>query len=517
MSIRRQSAAAPKTLVFRAQPATPAPSIHPIAQNARSNMVQFPSLALLSQAPRSVVGAPMQPGTAERGAFANPNNLETLMPFIIVALHKASRKGSYKTLCAEITNLLATNSQLNQPSAWHLVLKELRMPLITVNTGAYTNQPVQPDGVGYYRRLFQYYCSELSDTSIFSDTGIFSWPYPAFTILTGWQERIVNHGIWYGDSYKNWEERMPTASPAQIQESKAALDYAFREAVSAWVWVANNYVPFVPKGKGNATFDKFVTKLVTGVSAPAWTYFIDSAWRDTRVALDPFNLSLISRLLEQRDSNMERGAGWITAHDLTNRTFEFVISRVPPPKLGTFVVNLSQHMARRHLDQLRENKQLFNEDDVSLFYSQLIKPIMTNRCEMYLRYEDILEEIGIAVATYIHFKNLAKISDLSRQAFNVEVFNLRTFLMSAFPVGKCSFVGNYERLMKDENQKIWIRGLLDEVRTVCHLPANVLFNLSPVLLRWFCALYQETQEPGWWSYLAWPKYIYMKKKIYIID
>ena len=446
MSIRRQSQSSVKSasLVAPAQPCTPAPpSIHPAAEDAWNKMIQHPSSALLTHVPRPVVGAPMQPGTAQEGAFSNTDNLRMLIPFILVAFNESAREEKkFMTLCSKITNLLATNKQLDNLDAWYLVLKELRMPLISY-PGNDLWPPIMPTDVNYPRKLFELYCRQISKWDV-SNNGVYDQffrslqVYPASIILKEWQRRIVAYSI-------------PTHEPFE----------EFKEAVRAWIWVVNNYEKFFKAT--NTFFQELLIHMVRISSDRAWEFFVKRIYNDTmpNINLSSFNDMFVGVLLRERDLLMDA-----KRLELSNRTFDYVMSMMPPGKTGSFMVALAENMANSHGNQAGNKRQTFDEDDVPLFYSRLIMPIMTKFKTLSLpsQYVQILNSIGNAFANSIDYHMQEAISKGWFVPLNAIVFEMRIFLMSSFP-SESNFVDNFEKFMTNEKHKKIIRELLQPETT----------------------------------------------------
>lgn len=380
------------------------------------------------------IGVPMQPGTAEDGAFSNTDNLKMLIPFILVAFHESnSLEAGFMTLCKEVTNLLATNKQLNNPDAWYLVLKEMRMPLITDTTNtSWDGPPLSPTDPKYPKVLFEFYCKHISRWETMHVA------YSASIVLRGWQDQIVKSLI---------------PGPAAYER--------FTKAVTAWVWVANNYIPFKPQA---GFFEEFVAALVSKASDTAWEFFVKTVFEGVDYDLDMtnFNTMFIITLLKKRDEQMENGTLGVG-----NRTFDYVITSMPPDKMASFLVTLIAYKSNEFAKQIQRIPTFsFDEDDVRLFYSRLMVPIMTKIRTISLpsKYTQVQTSIGTKIARYAATEINVSIEFQRHTSLNILLFETRIFLMSAFP-SESNFVDNFERFMQDEEDKKTIRNLLQPETT----------------------------------------------------
>jgi len=388
-------------------------------------MIQHPPSALLTHVPRPTFGVqPIQPGAQQEGAFSNPENLRMLVPLILIAFYESNREeNSFMNLCTKVTNLLATNRQLNNTDAWYMVLRELRMPLIT-NTGGlyYTGPQLVPEDPNYPRLLFQVYCQDISRTARNFVL------YPAGVILGEWQQRIINYSV---AVYEPFED--------------------FKNAVSAWVWVANNYVPFKPIVD---FFEEFANVLVYQSTDRAWEFFVNNAWKGVQIDIENFNIAIITQMLNAR------------AILSANRTLKYVLSKMPIYHFGPFLKALVTYMSKNQYKTLvRDGYQALDEAHISNFYKSLLLPIFRHikNVSSSSEYLQLLNSLGSALSKY--FSRFPGFPYSRLTELNIALFNVRVFLLNSFPP-EYTFVGNFETFMTDEEDKKTMRSVLTSETTL---------------------------------------------------
>ena len=373
--------------------------IHQSTQSAWDELIRHPPSALLTHVSRPMVGAPVQPGTEKKNPFSDKSNLQTLVPLILVAFHESvqMRESSFMTLCAKITNLLQTSKEFDTPEAWYLVLEQLRMPLITNTSNSNTpwNGPtLSLADPKYPKLLFQFYCMEINYSM-----EVNAFYYSANTILEGWQDKILN---------------------------SLTSNERFTEAVTAWVWVVNNYLPFNPQ---TTLFTDFLSDFMNQANDIRWSFFVQTVWGDVNVDFKRFNTAVIMELLKRRDETMETSARNSEGTATDTKTLEYLLLNIPLDKAAKVLGALVMRMSVQYHYRVYEKKKEVDTNDISLFYQRLLRPVMAklktfNTVEMY---DKFLYQIGIEM--------LEPVADISWTLLNVYSLNIRLFLDSIFEPG----------------------------------------------------------------------------------
>lgn len=429
-------------------------SIPPSTEDVWQRLIQHPSSALLTHVSRPVFGAPVQPGTEGSNPFSVKDNINTLIPFILVAFHQSVQlgKSSFMNLCTSITNLLQTSNEFNNPDAWYLVLEQLRMPLITNTSHTFLGgPPLSQANPNYPKLLFKFYCKKI-------DYGSRSLTlYPAADILKGWQSKITTL-LTLGEYER------------------------FTEAVTSWAWVINNYAPF------NAQiefFTDFVAALVDQSSVTRWNFFVKTVWKDVNVKFDNFNAAIVSKLLERRDKAMETmetmEANALVSTD--TKSIDFLLLNVPLDKAANVLVALVVKMMLMHYRQVYIREQEIDIDDISLFYKRLLKPTLArlknlNTPDQYYKFlyftgYNFLKDVTYRLAVAANFKIL-----------NVYVLNVRLFLTSVFEDGFDYFL-LFESYMDTDYQHE------DNVKLMRNILTGDLKTFPAYLLPWPVRLHTD--------------------------
>ena len=305
----------------------PSHSIHPAADEAWKKLIAHPSSALLTHVPRPGIRMNPSDSLPKKSRMEGQDSKPTVADIapMILAFFKS---GGFASLCKNVTMLLSTSKMsLEDDVVWSQITNLLRMPFPLY----------EPRLINFHnhRHAFQFYCKGLT-----SEETRFSTKY----IMQQWQNRILH--------IMETNDRRYDAFPD-----------ALRNAVSSWVWVIDNY----PVRIERRTMNEFIDNVAHAASDSQWEMFNKILWSELKDESRDITTSMVKAVI-----NSPRG--YITGN---NRTIDFMIRHVDPPRIGIFVNSVFRAKSYLEMERPSMDRTRTMKTEIVDFYGTNLLPAMT--------------------------------------------------------------------------------------------------------------------------------------------